>query len=324
MSPLKITRLLAASASLTSALIFMIWPETATAATSADQSFLQPMGPVAEEQAAHLLRVVAITMIVILPVLIGVPLILWRYRLKSDKAKYTPEWEYSGKLELALWGVPIVIVLVLASWLWYSTSKLDPYKPVGENPLQVQAIGLDWKWIFIYPEAGIATVDELAIPVGRPVEITLTTDTVMQSMLIAPLTGQIYAMPGMTTKLNFSATRTGTAEGENTQFNGNGFGRQKFTVVALEPDQYDAWVSNARSASTLDDAIYTVLRRRSVLAEARADLGLTREAVPLYFSAPDSALFERVVQKYHRSGTASTIDELGGTGLPPQGGGGLE
>ena len=307
-----------------SALILTMWPGAATAETLATQSFLQPMGPVAEEQAAHLLRVVAITMIVILPVLVGVPLLLWRYRLNSDKAKYTPEWEYSNKLELALWGVPIIIVVVLASWLWYSTSKLDPYKPIGENPLQVQAIGLDWKWVFIYPEDGVATVNELAIPVGRPVELTLTTDTVMQSMLIAPLTGQIYAMPGMTTKLNFSATRTGTAEGENTQFNGTGFGRQKFTVIALDSDRYDAWVSDARSAPTLDDATYTILRRRSVLAETRTDLGLTKDATPIYFSAPDTALFDRVVQKYHQSGTAHTVDELGGTGLPPQGGGGPE
>lgn len=320
MRSLNTVRLLTASVSLTSALILMIWPEAATAATPAAQSFLQPMGPVAEEQATHLLRVVAITMIVILPVLIGVPVLLWRYRLNSEKAKYTPEWESSGRLELVLWGVPVVIVIVLASWLWYSTSKLDPYKPLGENPLQVQAIGLDWKWVFIYPEAGVATVDELAIPVGRPVELTLTTDTVMQSMLIAPLAGQIYAMPGMTTKLNFSAARTGTAEGENTQFNGNGFGRQKFTVIALEPDGYDAWVSRARSAPMLDDATYAVLRRRSVLADARADLELSRDATPLYFSGPDSALFQRVVEKYHRSGTASDMEELGGTGLPPQGG----
>lgn len=291
------------------------------AATSATQSFLEPMGPVAEEQAVHLLRVIAITMIVILPVLIGVPLILWRYRLNSGKSKYTPEWEYSGKLELVLWGVPIVIVIVLASWLWYSTDKLDPYDAIGEHPLQIQAIGLDWKWVFIYPEAGVATVNELAIPVGRPVELTLTTDTVMQSMLISPLTGQIYAMPGMTTKLNFSATRTGTAEGENTQFNGAGFGQQKFIVTALEPDRYDKWVARGRSAAMLDDATYAVLRRRSVLAEARVDLGLSREATPLYFSVLDNTLFERVVEKYRRPGAAGSMDELGGTGRPPLGGG---
>jgi len=291
------------------------------ATATATQSFLQPMGSVAQEQSNHLLRVTIITMIVILPVLVGVPLILWRYRLRSAKAEYSPEWDYSGKLEWVLWGVPVAVVIVLAAWLWYSTEKLDPYRPVGDNPLQVQAIGLDWKWVFIYPEEGVATVDELVIPVGRPIELTLTTDTVMQSMLIAPLTGQIYAMPGMTTKLNFGASRTGTAEGENTQFNGDSFGRQKFIVKALEPDRYTAWLSSARSAPALDDAIYRVLRRRSVLAGARADLGLSKQAVPLHFSIADKALFDRVVAKYHPSGNGAPATALGGTGLPPSGGG---
>ena len=152
---------------------------SAMASSTLQQSFLQPMGPVAEEQFSHLLRVVGITMIVILPVLVGVPLILWRYRYTKPRGDYTPEWEFSKKLEYALWGVPVLVVIVLASWLWYSTAKLDPYKTLGPEPLQVQAVGLDWKWLFIYPEEGVATVGELAVPVGRPVEITLTTDTVM-------------------------------------------------------------------------------------------------------------------------------------------------
>ncbi len=302
-------------------LAHMSIPGAALAASNV-QSFLQPMSGTAAAQSTHLLQVIGITMIVILPVLIGVPLILWRYRLRGAEGKYAPEWDYSGKLEWLLWGVPVLVIIVLAGWLWSSALKLDPYKPVGTDPLQVQAIGLDWKWVFLYPEEGIATVDELAIPVGRPVELTLTTDTVMQSMLIAPLTGQIYAMPGMTTKLNFAATRTGTAEGENTQFNGTSFGRQKFTVRALQPDQYGAWLAKVQGAPALDDATYRVLRRRSVLAGARADLGLSKQAIPLYFSAPDRSLFDRIVAKYHLSGKGDTTSALGGTGLPPQGGAG--
>ena len=301
------------------ALALLFLPAAAMAAAPT-QSFLQPMSATAQEQSAHLMRVIAVTMIVILPVLIGVPLILWRYRLRGAKAKYTPEWDYSGKLEWVLWGVPVLVIIVLAAWLWSFTSRLDPYEPVGQEPLQVQAIGLDWKWVFIYPEEGIATVDELALPVGRPVELTLTTDTVMQSMLIAPLTGQIYAMPGMTTKLNFAATRTGTAEGENTQFNGDSFGRQKFMVKALQPGQYGAWLSAVRGAPVLDDATYRVLRRRSVLAGARTDLGLSKQAIPIYFSAPDRSLFDRIVAKYQLSGDSSAVPALGGTGLPPKGG----
>ena len=270
------------------------------------QSFLQPMGPVAQEQATHLMRVVGITMLVILPVLLGVPFILWRYRYAKPRGNYAPEWEYSGKLEYLLWGVPIVVVAVLASWLWYSTDKLDPYEQLGPEPLQVQAIGLDWKWLFIYPEEGLATVDELVVPVGRPVEMTLTTDTVMQSLLIAPLTGQIYAMPGMTAKLNFSATRTGEAEGENTQFNGDGFGRQKFTVRALEPADFKTWI---------DENTYGTLRRRTVLAEARGDLGLGESADPIVMSLGQPDIFQQIVGKYH----GGEAERWGGIGLPQAG-----
>ena len=286
--------------------------DPALASGGLQQSFLQPMGPVAEEQFSHLVRVVGITMIVILPVLLGVPFILWRYRYSKPRGDYTPEWEFSKKLEYALWGVPVLVVAVLASWLWYSTDKLDPYTPLGPDPLQVQAIGLDWKWLFIYPQEGIATVDELVVPVGRPVEITMTTDTVMQSLLIAPLTGQIYAMPGMTTKLNFSATRTGEAEGENTQFNGNGFGRQKFTVRALAPADYASWVEGGGDGLTLDEDTYATLRQQSVLADARGDLGLDKRAEPIVMTLGQQGIFEQIVAKYHGPAGAS----WGGTGLP--------
>ena len=296
-------------------LLAWIAADAVMASGSLTQSFLQPMGPVADEQFSHLLRVIGITMVVILPVLIGVPFILWRYRYAKPRGDYTPEWEFSAKLEYALWGVPVLVVIVLASWLWYSTQKLDPYEPLGPEPLQVQAIGLDWKWVFIYPEEGIATVDELAVPVGRPVEMTLTTDTVMQSLLIAPLTGQIYAMPGMTTKLNFSATRTGEAEGENTQFNGDGFGRQKFTVRALSPDDYATWASGEASGLTLDEGTYATLRRRTVLADARGDLGLEKRAEPIVMTLGQPDMFQQIVAKYHGGGNSSG-ERWGGTGLP--------
>ena len=306
-------------------LIAFVLPGVAEASSGLEQSFLQPMGPVAGEQFNHLLRVIGITMVVILPVLVGVPYLLWRYRYAKPKGEYTPEWEFSKKLEWALWGVPAVVVIVLASWLWYSTEKLDPYDPLGPEPLQVQAIGLDWKWVFIYPEEGIATVNELAVPVGRPVELTLTTDTVMQSLLISSLTGQIYAMPGMTTKLNFSATRTGEAEGENTQFNGTGFGRQKFTVRALDPADYAAWAAGGTGGLTLDEATYAILRRQSVLADARADLGLDKGAEPIAMTLGTPDVFDRIVAKYHDDdGDPARTRSWGGTGKPADDTGGSE
>ncbi|WP_202131530.1 cytochrome c oxidase subunit II [Aurantiacibacter rhizosphaerae] len=291
--------------------------DPAIASSSLEQSFLQPMGPVAQEQSSHLLRVIGITMVVILPVLIGVPFILWRYRYSRPRGEYTPEWEFSKKLEYALWGVPIVVVIVLASWLWYSTQKLDPYKPLGPDPLQVQAIGLDWKWVFIYPEEGIATVNELAVPVGRPVELTLTTDTVMQSLLISSLTGQIYAMPGMTTKLNFAADRTGEAEGENTQFNGDGFGRQKFTVRALSPADYASWQTRGNSGIVLNEDTYATLRRQTVLADARVDLGLDKGAEPIVMTLGQADMFEQIVAKYQDDAAEpARAKGWGGTGMP--------
>ncbi|WP_156841894.1 cytochrome ubiquinol oxidase subunit II family protein [Novosphingobium aquimarinum] len=290
----------------------------ASVLAQARESFLQPMGPVSQEQSAHLLRVIGMAMIVILPVLIGVPLILWRYRYAGAKGRYEPRWEFSKPLEFALWGVPMLVVAMLAGWLWHSTQKLDPYASMGPDPLRVQAIGLDWKWVFIYPDQGIATVNELALPVGRPIEMTLTTDTVMQSLLIAPLTGQIYAMPGMRTKLNFSAVRPGVAEGENTQFNGNGFGRQKFTVRALGGNDFTAWTKRSRDVP-LNEATYATLRRRSVLAQARRELGLGGSAQPITMALEGQDVFDKIIAKYHRDGKALTA-RWGGTGMPQDSG----
>ena len=289
----------------------------AHASSGLEQNFLQPMGPVADEQLNHLLRVVGITMIVILPVLVGVPYILWRYRYSAPRGEYTPEWEFSRKLEWALWGVPVLVVIVLAGWLWYSTDKLDPYDRLGPDPLEVQAIGLDWKWVFIYPEEGIATVNELAIPAGRPVELTLTTDTVMQSMLIAPLAGQIYAMPGMTTKLNFAATRIGEAEGENTQFNGSGFGRQKFVVRAMEPTVFADWVARGPDGPVLDEKTYAILRRQSVLSDARKDLGLEEGSKPIMMELGADDAFTNILAKYRDDAAEpGRKSRWGGVGKP--------
>lgn len=193
----------------------------ASALASVPESMLDPMGPVAAEQKAHLIRVISLTMIAIVPVLIGVPLLYWRYRRRPNSpAAYTPNWGFSGWLELVAWGVPILIILSLASVLVYSTRLLDPAKPIGPNPIRIEAIGLNWKWVFIYPEQGVATIDQLVVPVGRPVELVMTSDTVMLSPQAAALNGQIYVMPGMVTRQNFQADKSGTTMGRNMMYNG--------------------------------------------------------------------------------------------------------
>lgn len=279
---------------------------------NAASNFLAPLGSIAEAELIHLTRITLITMIAIVPVLVGVPLILWRYRRGNKRAAYRPEWTFSKPLEIAMWGVPIAIICILGFWLWHETVKFDPYKPLGANPLQVQVVGLDWKWLFIYPEQGIASVGELAIPVGRPVSLRLTTDTVMQSFMVPALAGQIYAMAGMETQLNFIADRPGTAVGQNTQYSGDGFAKQKFSLRALPQADWNIWVNEAHQAPLkLSARTYERLARRGSLAEARAALAPEQDTGPLLFSSVQPDFFKRIIQRYH-DGTSVTAQRQPG------------
>ena len=168
-------------------------------------------GPIAAGQ-WHLYEIVgAVLVFVAGPVLLLTPLIAWHYRLSNRHAAFRPDWNFSWPLEGLIWIPPIGIVIGLAVVLWHYTHTLDPYRPIASPlpALEIEAVALDWKWLFIYPQQHIATINQLAIPVGRPVHLSLTSGTVMQSMLIPQLAGQIYAMPGMTTQLNLAASQRG-------------------------------------------------------------------------------------------------------------------
>ncbi len=266
-------------------------------------SFMDPQGPIAAEQKAHLIRVTWLTMIAVLPVLVLVPLMVWRYRYRNTNARYTPNWEYSGWLDGIMWGVPFAIIIALSAMLWHNTKALDPYKPLTSDvpPLQVQVIALDWKWLFIYPDLGIASMDHLAFPAERPVALKLTTDTVMQSFMVGALAGQIYAMPGMQTQLQIIADAPGTFRGENTQFNGEGFAHQKFDAVAMTNTDFEAWVENVRKDGIpLDDKTYDVLGKPATGADTHAALGTS--AMPggvVYFKDVATDFYHHVLSRYH-------------------------
>ncbi|MFS1522719.1 cytochrome c oxidase subunit II [Microbulbifer sp. 2304DJ12-6] len=283
---------------------------------SAAESFLVPLGPIAQEQKTHFLWVIALTMVAIFPVFILVPVILIKYRRKKGHGIYAPKWESYGPLELMMWGVPFMVILVLSSMLWRATSRLDPYQAVEGvlPPIQMQVVGLDWKWLFIYPDLGIATVGELVIPVHTPVSMTLTSDTVMQSFLISALAGQIYVMPGMTTKLNFIASKTGETEGENTQFTGRGFADQKFTVLVRSEEEFHTWSEQVRAVGIeLDTATYHRLAERSTRRKAHSELATAQmPAKAIYFTLPNLQLFRNIVMRYH-SGKPLSIEEQPGT-----------
>ncbi|USI72784.1 cytochrome ubiquinol oxidase subunit II [Sphingomonas morindae] len=243
-------------------------------------------GPVAAEQWHLYLIVAAVLVFVAGPVLILVPLFAWHYRLSNRPNAYRPDWGFSWPLEILIWVPPLGIVIGLGFLLWFSTHRLDPYRPLPSTqpPLEVQAVALDWKWLFIYPDQRIATVNQLAIPVGRPVHLSLTSGTVMQSLLIPQLAGQIYAMAGMRTQLNLAASRAGVFRGENTQFNGEGFQDERFDVLALSPEGYARWIAHARAVGRpLDEDALRRLRQRAVEPRPRA------------FSAVPPDLFRRMM-----------------------------
>jgi len=241
--------------------------------------FLLPAGPVASQDRHLFLIVVALLMVVALPVFIGLPWILWRFRRGNAASSYRPQWDFSWPFEIAAWGVPIVIVAVLGWFTWNATHRLDPYRSIGRgDPVEVQAIALDWKWLFIYPQQGIASVNRLLLPVCRPVPIDLTSDTVMQL-----------------------ASAPGRYNGANTQYNGNGFSRQSFAVNVIDDRAFTHWLADARSAGQpLDAYSYRKLAARSVIDR------------PMTLAPVAPHLFADVIARYHPTGPKPTPKASGG------------
>ena len=269
-----------------------------------DRGFLSPAGPIASAMRSEFWFVCIVLLFVVGPVFLLVPLIGWHYRLSNTKSAYRPQWGFNWPLEGLIWIPPIGIVVFLSFYLWHDTHRLDPYKPLPGDALDVQVIAADWKWIFIYPQQGIATVNRLVIPADQAVHLQLTSATVMQSLLIPQLAGQIYAMAGMQTQLNLQADKPGSYFGENALFNGMHFQDQKFSVDAMSKSDFQHWVAETHAQSNrLDPAEYQTLTRRDVVK-------------PLAFGAVDPDLFAHVVALKQPSGHRIEIDKLPALPLP--------
>ncbi len=264
-------------------------------------SFLDAQGPVAAAQRWHFYWVLGIMAVLVAgPIFILLPFWAWRYRYGASKVRYTPNWKNSRILEIMSWGGPIIIVTILAVFVWRDSHKLDPYLPLASNQpaLRVQVIGYDWKWLFIYPDQGIATIGTLALPVGRPVSMHLTSATVMQSFFIPALGSQIYAMGGMDTQLNLEASQPGRSLGENTMYNGDGFHQQKFTAVAMSPAAFKAWVSKVRAHGIpLDAQALKIIAQQSTRSDLVAALPRAESTDgSVYFSSASKSLFPAVIK----------------------------
>ncbi|MFK8259899.1 cytochrome o ubiquinol oxidase subunit II [Erwinia sp. AnSW2-5] len=225
-----------------------------------DSALLNPKGQIAMEQRSLILTAFGLMMIVVIPAVLMAVVFAWKYRASNTNAKYSPNWSHSNKVEAVVWTVPILIIVFLGILTWKSTHALEPSKPLASDakPIVIEVVSLDWKWMFIYPEQGIATVNQIAFPANRPVSFKITSNTVMNSFFIPTLGSQIYAMAGMQTRLNLIANEAGTFDGISSNFSGRGFSGMKFKAIAT-PDEasFEQWVAKAKQSPdtlmTMDD-----------------------------------------------------------------------
>ncbi|APC97482.1 ubiquinol oxidase subunit II [Francisella frigiditurris] len=211
---------------------------------------LDPNGPITASEQKLLVYAILLMLIVVIPVIILTLWFAWRYR-EGANAKYRPEWTHSTLLEVVCWGVPGVLILILAIMTWKTTHSLSPYKPLesDKKPLEIDVVALNWKWMFIYPEQGIATVNYIRIPKDRPINFKITSAAPMNSFFIPELGGQIYAMTGMTTQLHIIGTNNGKYRGFSANYTGHGFAEMQFYAEVVNQDNFDQWVKEIKSSN---------------------------------------------------------------------------
>ncbi|MDR5749449.1 ubiquinol oxidase subunit II [Caballeronia sp. LZ024] len=251
---------------------------------------LNPKGSVGVAEKDLITTATIAMLIVVIPVIIMTLVFAWRYRASNRNATYAPKWAHSTAIEVVVWTIPTLIILFLGILTWKTTHELDPYKPLESSvkPINVEVVALDWKWLFIYPDLGIATVNQLAFPVGTPVNFRITSDSVMNSFFIPQLGSQIYAMAGMQTRLHLVADHSGDFAGVSANYSGHGYADMKFRALAKTPAQFDEWVAGVKaSADRLDMNAYNVVTQPSANQPVR------------YFSTVDSKLFRNIIAKYN-------------------------
>lgn len=249
-------------------------------------ALLDPAGPVGMGERRLLLQAFFAMLIIIVPVIVLTIGFAFWYRAGNSRATYAPEWTYSGRVELITWAVSLMMIMFLGALAWENSHTLDPYRPLASRarPLRVDVVAMDWKWLFLYPSLGVASVNQLALPVGVPVEFHLTSASVMNSFMVPKLGGQIYAMSGMETRLSLQADHPGRFPGLATNISGDGFADMHFDALAMRGPEFAAWLARARASTTsMDSARYRALVSPS-------------EAVhPALFAPLEAGLFQRIL-----------------------------
>ena len=249
---------------------------------------LTPRGPIGLADKTILIDSVAIMLAIVGPTMVATLLFAWWFRATNARAKYLPDFEFSGRLELVVWAVPLMTIMLLGGVTWIGAHELDPAVPLPSSkpPLEIQGVSLDWKWLFIYPDQHIAAVNQLVIPAGRPIHFSLTSASVLNAFFVPQLGSMIYTMNGMTSSLNLAADAPGTFYGESSHYSGDGFSDMHFDVRAVSTNQFTAWVNATRQdGPTLDADSYNELAKQS------------RHVTPYTFKDAGAGLFADILSQ---------------------------
>ena len=261
-------------------------PPCVVALAGCSGSVLDAQGPIGAANAKILLNALAIMLAIVVPTIVGTLVFAWWFRASNTRASYLPEFVYSGRIEIIVWAIPLLVILFLGGVIWIGSHQLDPFRPIAaqSKPTEVQVISLDWKWLFIYPDQGVASVNALVVPAGTPVHFSLTSASVMNMFFVPQLGSMIATMNGMVTQLHLQADQPGDFYGQSAQYSGDGFSDMHFVLRAVPQDAFAQWVTTARQAGpALDRAGYSALSQQS------------RNVAPFTYRTVEPNLFEAVV-----------------------------
>lgn len=259
------------------------------ALSGCDLALFQPKGAIAAEQIRLIIIATILMLLIVVPVIIMTLVIAWRYRASNTKATYEPNWCHSVKLEILWWTIPCIIILILSIITWVTSHTLDPYRPLDSKtkPVTIQAIALDWKWVFIYPEQGIATINYIEVPLNTPISFEIASQGPMNALWIPQLGGQIYAMAGMRTRLHLIADAAGVYDGLSGNYSGPGFAEMTFKVKAESSTEFAQWVTTVkRSPTTLTHGLFNDLLKPSINLPVQ------------YFSSVEPNIFNDELMKF--------------------------
>jgi cytochrome o ubiquinol oxidase subunit 2 len=296
--------------------VFLGCALTASFACNAGSAFppsgpiLSPVGPVGSGDRVILLDATALMLAIVVPTMLATMGFAWWFRASNTRATYRPNWTYSGRVELLVWSIPTLVIFFLGGVTWIGSHLLDPFRPLppAMKPLEIEVVALDWKWLFIYPQDGVASINRLIVPVGQPLHFRITSASVFNVFFIPRLGSQIYAMNGMTTQLNLRADEPGRFLGLSAQFSGDGFSDMRFDAIAEPQAQFAQWIAQARAQGpVLNTPAYRALSKQS------------RPTAPYTYRNVDTGLFDAVAAQKLPPGEGPHFGK-GGPGAAPRGG----